>query len=105
MFNDSNSPLLQASDLVWNETLATGAQKWADKCHYAHSGGSLFDFGYGENIAAGTGSYSTEDLIKVRLQSLLEPDDGAGAHGVCDSPRVRGQDTDAYLCFFAAVVG
>ena len=34
-----------ASALVWNDTLATAAQKWANNCVFQHSGGSLGPFG------------------------------------------------------------
>ncbi|KAG6850820.1 hypothetical protein H0H93_008123 [Arthromyces matolae] len=44
-----------ASRLTWNNQLASKAQSWANNCVFQHSGGSLGDFG--ENLAAGTGSY------------------------------------------------
>ncbi|KAJ7793335.1 PR-1-like protein [Mycena olivaceomarginata] len=37
--------------LKWNNNLAAAAQKWADKCVFKHSGGTLGQFG--ENLAAG----------------------------------------------------
>ncbi|KAJ6474234.1 CAP domain-containing protein [Mycena sanguinolenta] len=37
--------------LKWNNNLAAAAQKWADKCVFKHSGGTLGP--YGENLAAG----------------------------------------------------
>ncbi|KAJ7337710.1 CAP domain-containing protein, partial [Mycena albidolilacea] len=37
--------------LKWNNSLAVAAQKWADKCVFKHSGGTLGQFG--ENLAAG----------------------------------------------------
>lgn len=40
----------------WDDKLAELAQKWVDGCTFEHSGGSLTsEFGYGENLAAGTG--------------------------------------------------
>ncbi|PIL30254.1 transporter [Ganoderma sinense ZZ0214-1] len=44
----------RAAPLTWNETLASAAQSWVNKCVFKHSGGSLGP--YGENLAAGTGS-------------------------------------------------
>ncbi|KZT59649.1 PR-1-like protein [Calocera cornea HHB12733] len=43
-----------ASPLTWNDTLASAAQGWANKCVFQHSLGALGP--YGENLAAGTGS-------------------------------------------------
>ncbi|KUL87676.1 hypothetical protein ZTR_05889 [Talaromyces verruculosus] len=37
-----------ASDLTWNDTLATYAKQWAEPCNWEHSGGP-----YGENLAEG----------------------------------------------------
>ncbi|OKL61777.1 hypothetical protein UA08_02434 [Talaromyces atroroseus] len=37
-----------ASDLIWNDTLATHARQWAQPCNWKHSGGP-----YGENLAEG----------------------------------------------------
>lgn len=34
-----------ATDLVWNNTLATAAQNWANGCVFEHSGGSLGPYG------------------------------------------------------------
>ncbi|GAA6035820.1 hypothetical protein JCM8097_005722 [Rhodosporidiobolus ruineniae] len=39
-----------APELVWNETLADAAAKWAANCKFEHSGGSLLSSSYGENI-------------------------------------------------------
>ncbi|EIW86554.1 PR-1-like protein [Coniophora puteana RWD-64-598 SS2] len=50
-----------ANALVWNSTLSGAAQSWANGCVFQHSGGSLGP--YGENLAAGTGSYSITDSI------------------------------------------
>ncbi|KAL4782522.1 CAP domain-containing protein [Aspergillus varians] len=43
-----------ASSLVWNNTLATFANKWAEKCMWEHSGGP-----YGENLAFGYANASS----------------------------------------------
>jgi len=43
-----------AVNLIWNNTLASAGQQWANGCKFKHSGGSLGP--YGENLAAGTGS-------------------------------------------------
>lgn len=34
-----------AVDLVWNDTLASAAQTWANNCVFEHSGGSLGPYG------------------------------------------------------------
>ncbi|KAF5357372.1 hypothetical protein D9758_005861 [Tetrapyrgos nigripes] len=41
----------KAPNLIWNDTLATYAQNYVNKCTWAHSGGP-----YGENLAAGYGN-------------------------------------------------
>lgn len=42
--------------LVWSDTLAAAASKWANNCQWAHSQGSLFpaSYVYGENLFAST---------------------------------------------------
>jgi pathogenesis-related protein 1 len=50
-----------AKALVWNSTLATAAQKWANGCVFKHSGGALGP--YGENLAAGTGSFPIASAV------------------------------------------
>ncbi|EIM83311.1 PR-1-like protein [Stereum hirsutum FP-91666 SS1] len=50
-----------AADLVWNDTLATAAQNWANGCVFEHSGGSLGP--YGENLAAGTGDFPIASAV------------------------------------------
>ncbi|KAF7293308.1 SCP domain-containing protein [Mycena chlorophos] len=46
-----------ANPLQWNNTLASKAQTWANKCTNHHSGGTLGPFG--ENLAAQTGGNFT----------------------------------------------
>jgi len=48
-----------AAALTWSNNLANIAEGWADKCVFKHSGGTLGP--YGENLAAGTGSYEVAD--------------------------------------------
>jgi uncharacterized protein YkwD len=51
-----------AAALTWSTTLEAAAQKWANKCVFKHSGGTLGP--YGENLAAGTGSaYSIASAV------------------------------------------
>lgn len=50
-----------ANPLKWNETLADAGARWANKCVFEHSGGTLGP--YGENLAAGTGSYDVPDAM------------------------------------------
>ncbi|KAJ7447493.1 CAP domain-containing protein [Mycena latifolia] len=50
--------------LKWNNNLAAAAQKWADKCVFKHSGGTLGHFG--ENLAAGApaSTYHIANAVK-----------------------------------------
>ncbi|KAJ7590312.1 PR-1-like protein [Mycena floridula] len=52
-----------ANPLSWSDDLASKAQSWADRCVFEHSGGSLGPFG--ENLAAGTGSFGIADAIQI----------------------------------------
>lgn len=66
-----------AVDLVWNETIASAAEKWASGCVFEHSGGSVGPYGgeffrssskfvsilLSENIAAGTGNFTITDGV------------------------------------------
>ncbi|KAI5122586.1 hypothetical protein M0805_004802 [Coniferiporia weirii] len=61
-----------ASPLSWNDTLADAAQKWANGCVFQHSGGTLGPFG--ENLAAGTGSYSITDAVQSWTNEASEYD-------------------------------
>jgi len=53
------------SPLQWSTSLASKAQEWANGCKLESTGGSLSSEPYGENIAAGAGDFSVEDLIKL----------------------------------------
>ena len=46
-----------AAALSWNDTLAAGAQEWADKCVFKHGEGALN--GWGENLSAMSGTTNT----------------------------------------------
>ncbi|KAM5541316.1 hypothetical protein V8D89_004870 [Ganoderma adspersum] len=59
-----------AADLKWNNTLAAAAQTWVNKCVFKHSGGSLGP--YGENLAAGTGSYPIASGVKGWTDEVSE---------------------------------
>lgn len=53
-----------ANPVTWDDNLAALAQQWVNGCKFEHSGGSLSsDFGYGENLAAGTGEYPIADAV------------------------------------------
>jgi len=52
-----------AAALTWSDKLAAAAQKWASGCVFKHSGGSVGP--YGENLAAGTGSFSIANGISL----------------------------------------
>ncbi|KAJ7490282.1 CAP domain-containing protein [Mycena galericulata] len=56
--------LYGAQNLVWNTTLATQAQNWANTCQVQHSDGTLLDTPYGENIVAATGDFSIYEAIQ-----------------------------------------
>ncbi|KDQ63810.1 hypothetical protein JAAARDRAFT_76028 [Jaapia argillacea MUCL 33604] len=60
-----------ASDLTWNNNLASKAQQWANGCVFKHSGGKLGP--YGENLAAGTGgAYGIAAAIKSWTDEVSE---------------------------------
>ncbi|KAJ7502497.1 CAP domain-containing protein [Mycena galericulata] len=59
-----------ASPLVWNNTLAAAAQKWANECKGAHSGGTLGPFG--ENLAWGTGDFTIADGLQAWMNEEPE---------------------------------
>ncbi|KAI1787005.1 CAP domain-containing protein [Ganoderma leucocontextum] len=59
-----------AADLKWNNTLASAAQTWVNKCVFKHSGGSLGP--YGENLAAGTGNYAIAAAVKGWTNEVSE---------------------------------
>ncbi|KAE9389788.1 PR-1-like protein [Gymnopus androsaceus JB14] len=50
-----------AGNLEWNNTLASTAQQWSNNCVFEHSNGTLGP--YGENIAAGTGTYNISTAL------------------------------------------
>jgi len=52
-----------AAPLTWSSTLASAAETWAKRCVFEHSGGSLGS--YGENLSAGSGSFTIADAIKL----------------------------------------
>ncbi|KAF6766375.1 PR-1-like protein [Ephemerocybe angulata] len=52
-----------AVDLVWDQTLSDAAQRWVNNCRFEHSGGSVGP--YGENLAAGSGSFGIRAAIKL----------------------------------------
>ena len=54
-----------APPLTWSFSLAFRAAIWADRCNLAHSGGSLWDKPYGENIAAATGVFPIEAAVST----------------------------------------
>ncbi|KAF9521346.1 CAP domain-containing protein, partial [Crepidotus variabilis] len=61
--HNSFRAIYHAPALTWNNEMASKAQQWANNCDFNHSGGTLGP--YGENLAAGTGSYSILDGIKA----------------------------------------
>jgi len=61
-----------ASPLTWNDTLASAAQEWANKCVFQHSLGALGPFG--ENLAAGSGDFSVASGIQLWLDEASQYD-------------------------------
>ncbi|KAF9006605.1 CAP domain-containing protein [Cyathus striatus] len=57
-----------ASALTWSSELAEKAGVWADNCQFKPTGGVLSDQMYGENIAAGTGKFSTYNAVEIFTQ-------------------------------------
>lgn len=58
-----------AAAFTWSPVLASYAQAWVNKCQWEHSEGP-----YGENLAAGTGSFGPGDAVwmwasEERMQS------------------------------------
>lgn len=66
-----------AVPLVWNSTLATYAQVWANNCEWMHSGGSN-----GENLSAGTGSFNATDAVTLWTdeESTYNPSSPTASH-------------------------
>ncbi|EJT97855.1 PR-1-like protein [Dacryopinax primogenitus] len=61
-----------ASPLTWNNTLASAAQEWANKCVFQHSMGTLGP--YGENLAAGSGDFTPGQGIQLWLDEASQYD-------------------------------
>lgn len=54
-----------AQALTWSDSLASKAQAWANGCKFQHSGA-------GENLAAGTGSFTPAAAIKLWTDEARE---------------------------------
>jgi len=54
-----------ATDLTWSNDLQGLAQGWASGCKFEHSNGALGPVG--ENLVAGTGSFSAMDAVEQFL--------------------------------------
>jgi len=63
-----------ASALSWSRNLADKAAFWADRCQLEHSGGVLSTTSYGENIAAGTGSFAITDAVATFINDKAQYD-------------------------------
>ncbi|KAJ7786011.1 CAP domain-containing protein, partial [Mycena metata] len=59
-----------AVSVTWSNAAAEKAQEWADECKNQHSGGTLGPLG--ENLAAGTGSFSITDAVKAWTDEVSE---------------------------------
>jgi len=54
-----------APKLAWSEDLADKAYEWANTCQFEHSGGHLMTELYGENLAAGAGTFTPAAAVKL----------------------------------------
>ena len=59
-----------ATSLSWSVDLQAAAQRWANGCKLAHSGGSLGPFG--ENLGAGTGDFPIETVVDLWAEDVCE---------------------------------
>ncbi|KAJ6574816.1 CAP domain-containing protein, partial [Mycena capillaripes] len=59
-----------AVPVTWSNAAAEKAQEWADKCLNQHSGGTLGPLG--ENLAAGTGTFSIAQAVKAWTDEVSE---------------------------------
>lgn len=59
-----------AAPLTWDASLASAAQTWANGCKFAHSGGTVGP--YGENLAAGTGTFGAEEAVQAWTDEACE---------------------------------
>ncbi|KAH9948422.1 CAP domain-containing protein [Amylocystis lapponica] len=62
-----------AAPLAWSNDLQASAQRWASGCQFAHSNGVLGSVG--ENLAAGTGTFTPKDAVQQFLsdESSYDP--------------------------------
>ncbi|KAH6917210.1 PR-1-like protein [Coprinopsis sp. MPI-PUGE-AT-0042] len=59
-----------ANPLTWDKDLETAAQNWAQRCVFEHSKGKVGP--YGENLAAGTGSFPISNAVKSWAHEVVE---------------------------------
>ena len=90
-----------AEPLGWSNELAFLAYQWAGACNFEHTWGSLGP--YGENIAAGTGSFTIVDAVDMFVQDaedfdLLDP-------SYSDFTQVVWQSTTELGCAYASCDG
>jgi len=66
-----------AANLIWDVTLANYAAQWATPCVFKHSGGP-----YGENLAAGTGTFTAQDSVNAWMSeaSSYDPNNPVPSH-------------------------
>lgn len=74
--------------LVWNSTVATTAQTWANNCNYSHNG---IQVGYGQNIYAASGF--TPTLTDASNAWASEEPNYNYATNTCASGKVCGHYT------------
>ncbi|KLO11772.1 PR-1-like protein [Schizopora paradoxa] len=86
-----------ANPLSWDNNLASKAQQWANGCVFQHSGGTLGPFG--ENLAAGTGSFSVTSAFNAwaNEESSYDPSNPQPSHYT----QVVWKGTTAVGCFAA----
>lgn len=52
-----------AVPLTWSTSLAEKAEQWANQCQFKHTDGVLSTDRYGENMSAGTGSFTIRKAV------------------------------------------
>ncbi|KAH6917211.1 PR-1-like protein [Coprinopsis sp. MPI-PUGE-AT-0042] len=59
-----------ARALTWGSDLEAAARNWAQRCVWQHSGGAVGS--YGENLAAGTGSFPISSAVKSWADEVVD---------------------------------
>ncbi|EIW82287.1 PR-1-like protein [Coniophora puteana RWD-64-598 SS2] len=90
-----------AEPLTWSNELSFLAYQWAGACNFEHTWGSMG--AYGENIAAGTGSFSIVDAVGMFTQGVADFDPYDPSYS--DFTQVVWQSTTELGCGYASCKG